>query len=284
MKIDGVDLDTMAHHVGVGSSPWEVPEVRGENVVVPARHGTLYVPDKTFHEADFTLEIVVQGAEDDGTLPANQLIQLRENIDKILRLITKRKRLLHIETELDDGSTIECYAECVGTFPIERNSSLLPFAKFNAGFKVPRAFWQDSLVTEYSSPQNLTPNQVLKLAPFEGGTAPMDDLVYLIHGPIAEPELYVTATGAYTRLGMTVPNGSAWRIDTATWSSVMGAGATFDSTGHPSVISKTVHGGSGPLIDLPPLSAGENAIEIGGANMGANTQLEVRGRRKHLIG
>lgn len=279
---DGVELDTMAQWVGVDSNRWSVPGVKGENVLVPARHGSLWVADKTFSQGEFTLSLHVHGARDDGSVPVDQLTQTRQNIDRLLRIFTKRKKLIHFQTTMDDGTVIECYAECIGAFDVTRSSAALPYAKMNVGFTIPGAFWRDQLLSEWTSQTGLVTSQSFRMPPFEGGTAPMDDLQYLIHGPITSPELKVVESGAFTRLNLTVPSGSKWRINSADWSSVMGPNVTFDSENDPSVIGKTVHGGSATLMDLPPLPEFGLGIEIAGSNIGPACKIQVRGRRKHL--
>lgn len=283
LTADGIDLNSIAYAVGVDSNRWSVPGAKGENVVVPSRHGSLWVADKTFTEGEFKLELIVQGATEYGTVPLDQLAQARKNIDTILRVFTKRKKLIHLVQSYDDGSAIECFAECTGAFDVTRTSAALPYARMNIGLKVPDAFWQDTTLTTFTSSAGITGGDILQMPPFDGGTAPMDDAMYLIHGPITDPELYVHLTGAFTRLEKTVQQGETWRVNAADWTSVCGTTVTFESTGDTSVIHDTMHGGSSTFVDIPPLAYGDYAIELGGTNSGASTQLEVRGRRKYLV-
>lgn len=282
LAVDGVALDTFAHWVGLNSARYPIPGTKGANVPVPARHGALWVAGKTFTEPELTLDIVVRGVQDDGTVPADQLAQASANIDKLLRLLTKRHALLHLEQAMPDGSVRECFAECVTAFDLTRVSRALPYARFAVELRVPGAFWRDQAESTFTSAAGLLDEQVLAMPPFAGGTAPMDDLVYVVHGPADNPELVVHASGAYTRLAQNLPDGDDWRIDSATWESVVGTDIGFGGTGT-SAIGDTIHGGSARLMDLPPLSAGDPAIQFNGQNLGANTQVEVRGRRKFLV-
>lgn len=274
---DGLELDTVSHWVGLDSNRWSVPGVKGENVLVPGRHGSLYVADKTFSEGEFSLTMNVFG---------DDLTELRDNIDSILRVFTKRKSLIHFEHTMDNGDEIECFAECIGAFDLTRSSAALPFAKMSCGFKIPAAFWQDQILSTWSGTTGLEPSLGLRMEDFGGGSAPMDDAVFLVHGPWDEPELKVMDTGAYVRLDdYSLDEGEVWRIDTANWTSHVGLEANVNfSTGGTSVISNTVHGGSASFMDIPPHTSDEFVIEVGGLNIGAAAYVEARGRRKHLIG
>lgn len=274
---DGFELDTVAHWVGLDSNRWSVPAAKGENVLVPGRHGSLYVADKTFSEGEFSLQMHVFG---------DTLSDTRDNIDKLLRIFTKRKSLIHFEHTMDNGDEIECYAECIGAFDITRSSAALPFAKMGVGFKIPEAFWQDQLPRTWTGPTGLEASQALRMEGFGGGSAPMDDAVYLFHGPIDEPELKAVATGAYVRLAdYSLETGETWRIDAANWTSHVGptANVNFDSGGT-SVIGNTVHGGSASFLDMPPHNDTDFVLEVGGINIGPAAYVEAHGRRKHMIG
>lgn len=274
---DGYELDTLAHWVGLDSNRWSVPAAKGENILVPGRHGSLYVADKTFSEGEFNLTMHVFG---------DTLAETRSNIDKLLRIFTKRKTLIHFEHTMDDGTEIECWAECIGAFDITRSSAALPFARMNVGFKIPEAFWQDAELRTWTGPTGMEASMGLRMDEFGGGTAPMDDAVYLFHGPADEPELKAIATGAYIRLeDYSLGEGETWRIDTDRWISRVGPSesVTFTSGGT-SVIGNTVHGGSASFLDIPPHLTEDFVLEVGGLNIGAAAYIEARGRRKYLIG
>lgn len=289
LYVDGVCINTLAYTTVLRSGRWAAPGKKGRNVPVPARHGSLWVAGKSFTENVLTLDMLIHGADVDGNVPAEQHAQVQDNVEFLLRLFTKSYELLHLEQHQADGTVRECFAECTMPFsPAAGTSAVL--GRMGAELRMPAAFWRDTTDVTWESALGVADGQTLTMPPFEGGSAPMDDLVYLVVGPADNPELKVHASGAYTRYtgSLAAADSTAgtpadhWRVNSADWTSVVGPGIGFTGTGT-NVIGQTIHGGSARLVDLPPLAAGDPAVVFGGANTDADTQVQARGRRAYLL-
>lgn len=285
LSVDETSVMTYAFNVTSRGSRWKVSKVRGDNVVVPGRHGAIYVPDKKFEENELVLNMWVLGAEEDGSVPTGmtQRQKVRDNANKLLKLFTQRNRLVRMAQVLAGGDTVETYAECLEAvdFTTEAGGTR---AEMSFAMRMPDPFWQDTSDITYSSSTGLTVDVQLQLTQFDAATAPMDDLKVVVSGPATNPRVTVLATGAYVQYNGTLASGTDWRIDSATWQSVTGVGIGFTGAGT-NAITDTVYVGANRFVSLPPaLQAGQNMLQLGGSGFGAGTQLKVKGRRKFLIG
>jgi hypothetical protein len=96
--VDGVDLSTLAWNVTNRSAGWKVPAKRGENLVIPGRHGAQWVPNKPYDQGEIVLSMWAQGSNSDGTLPTDGDMRkkCRDNLDKLSGLFGQASRLLDI--------------------------------------------------------------------------------------------------------------------------------------------------------------------------------------------
>lgn len=226
LRVDGTEIDTHAYWVGTGSAPFSVPEARGDNPMVPSRHGGLYTPGKPFAMPTLSYQIWARGMREDGSIPRDRLEQVSTNIDTLLTLFTKRYNLLHLEQDMPDGSVRECYGEVRASFDLSRTSRALAWANFAVDIEVPAAFWQDRLPSTFSI-GGLSNGDQFALPDFQGSTAPISDSTAVIHGPADYPALFVLPSGAYVRYRGSLEVGEDWRINCDTWESVVGPSIGF---------------------------------------------------------
>lgn len=286
MTVDGVRLDTLAHNIEVFSGRLGMPAVRGENRVLPGRHGRKWRA-KQFDEASKVLSMWVNGCDADGAIPggSNAYREFRKNLDALNTLFGTRHRLLDIkQMQLGETATErQILAEVQQVIDPEVFGFIA--AKFSVELRVPAAFWQDTADITYTSAANLASGVILSLAGFAGATAPMGDLIYLVKGPANAPKLIDYATAHYVQLATNLADGTNWRINAGTWESSTGVGLTLTSGTATSVVGSTVASG----IHLPEymvltpngVVAPQLQLVTGGGN-GANTQVQVMGRRKYL--
>ncbi len=283
LTANGVVLNTLAYNVASLTGRLRVPPKRGGNVSVPGRHGALRVAHKPFDQNEIVLPMWVLGADVNGAVPAygDPLRKLLfDNVDTLTRIFgSDAVELVHT---LPDGSQRRVLGEVTEAIDFTSMAGGTR-AEFAVTLVVPGAFWTDVSDQYWVSESGLVDEQVLTIPPFEGGTAPLDDGVYVVHGPGDNPELTAHATGAYVRYQGSLAVGEDWRVDAAAWTSVVGTDIGFGGPGT-NVIADTIHGGSARLLELPALAPGDPAIQIGVQNFGAETQIEARGRRKYLIG
>lgn len=96
--VDGIRLDQFAFNVRNRSAAWRVPSKRGENVIVPGRHGAIWNPRKKFDQGSLVMSMYANGAEEDGTMPTDSTSQqqVRENLDKLTGLFGQTGRQLEV--------------------------------------------------------------------------------------------------------------------------------------------------------------------------------------------
>ena len=200
----------------------------------------------------------------------------------MLYLLTKRYELVRLSQILPDGSTVEAYGEVTEAIDFTSMAGGTR-AEFSVAVRLPDPFWQDTSDVTYDSGAALAADSQLAFAEFDGATAPMDDLKFVVSGPATNPELVLLDTGATVRLSGTIASGTDWRVDSAIWESVTGSGIGFTSSGT-NAIASTVYAGSTRMFSLHPWrQTGHAVVEINGSGFGANTRLRVKGRRKYLI-
>lgn len=105
-SIDGKDLSNLAWNVKNRSAGWSVPGRSGENIRVPGRHGSFWVPDKTYEEGRLSLSMWAVGCNEDGTLPLIEdgRRKVRDNLDRLTSMFSTTKRLLTLRQTTGSGT------------------------------------------------------------------------------------------------------------------------------------------------------------------------------------
>lgn len=284
LSVDSVSVSQYAWNVTQRGSRWKVPSVRGDNVTVPGRHGSIYVPDKKYDENELILNMWVIGAELDGSVPVSdtQRKQVRENMDTLLHLFTRRYEEVRLSQVLADGSTVEAYGECTEAIDFTSVAGGTR-AEFSVAMRLSDPFWQDTSDVTYNSGAAVVVDQQFALTNFDGATAPMDELAFVVSGPATNPELVLLDTGAVIRYNGTIASGTDWRVNSDIWESVTGSAIGFVGAGT-NVLANTVYSGSTRMFSVHPWrQTGHAVIEINGSGFGANTRLQVKGRRKYMV-
>src|SRR3954468_15342565 len=97
-EIDGVALSTLAFNVVNRAAGWKVPAKRGENLVIPGRHGAQWLPNKPFEQGSISFSMWALGATEDGLVPQDydSAQQCRDNLDKLTSLFAQSHKLLNV--------------------------------------------------------------------------------------------------------------------------------------------------------------------------------------------
>jgi hypothetical protein len=221
LTLNGVSLSSWAYLSPNVSGLFSTPERRGENVVVPGRHGAIPTP-KMFSENDLVLPLWINGAEDDGSIPGGSTAA-REwfaRRDELLRILYADPLVL--EFTRPDGTERSARVQVTGVLEFDR-LQMAPAAQVNIGLTVPSGFWYDSAaVTETITGATGT---VETLSVFEGATAPMTDLT-ITFGPCNNPQLLLGSDIALTYNGV-IGAGRQLVVDTANWSLSTGVGTPW---------------------------------------------------------
>lgn len=96
--IDDIDLSTLAWNISNRSAGWSVPAKRGDNLTIPGRNGTQWVPNKPFDEGNASLNMWAVGANPDGSMPDDGNLRrlCRTNLDKLTAIFGQNSRLLNV--------------------------------------------------------------------------------------------------------------------------------------------------------------------------------------------
>lgn len=281
LTVDGVLLNTLAKNVSSLTGRLRTPPKRTANIVIPQRNGVLRTPRKWYGPNTLNLPMWVVGSDDNGNIPTNSTrrIEFYKRVDELTALFNSPD-LLTVQHKLPDGTTRECQAEVLEVLDFT-TVAVNPKALFNVALTVPAAFWRDTadVTNSFSNP---TLPSTLSLTNFAGATAPMEDLLYTIRGPITNPKIEAYRNSAALGLPVwfqytgSVADNATVIVNCATWA--------LSGTANP-VYGNFAHGGDPRFMVLTPNVPGSAPqVHITGTGGGANTQLTVAGRRKYMVG
>lgn len=158
ISIAGVALSTLV--VASRFTKYTAGYYRGQNLVLPYRHGEYYVPDKYFSNADVMLEVF---------LPSDTIDAAAEALSEIQALLTSQSLVVVSQVDPHRGN-IRARVE-LATEPVpSQNDFVYLFALNN-----PSGFWEDVTASTAAS---ATPPVVTT-----GGDRPVDDMVLTFAGP-----------------------------------------------------------------------------------------------------
>lgn len=277
--VDGLSLSSMASDIEASSSRRSLGAARVSDAVLPGTNGV--VPGLMTHDVrDFALSMWVIGADSSGNVPTNgtQLALYEQNLDNLLALFGQRHKLVDLSMVMGDGTTRHTRARVSQAFaPNERLDGAVPLAKFTVVFDLVDVFWADAdNVTESRS---FTTNTTVWASNFYGTTAPIEDAVVTITGPISNPGITCPATGAYVQYNGSLAAGDSLVIDCSKWSVKKNGTSVAGST--------TSTSPDGRLLTFYPDRNGAVAkwgirYLTRGTGMGAGTSVSISARRKFL--
>jgi hypothetical protein len=281
VTVDGTRLDTLAYNIETLDGRLTIPGVRGDNIVIPGRDGSIYVPNKSFDDGSMTLKMWVRGCDVDGAIPTTRMTEYRNNIATLTRLFGKRDSLLDVRQVWPAG-TIQYLCEVRQAYDFAENS-FMPKAKFAVELNIPGVFGQDVSTTDYTGSTSLTSGTTVTMAAYNGGTAPIKDAIIVVRGPATNPRLTNTSTGQWVQLSATIATGTDWRVNVGTWETVTGSAIGLTgTTGLTARIAETSYGGGGnQFLSLSPTVGGPQ-VTFTATGVGAATQILARARRKFL--
>ncbi len=200
-----------------GSSVYTGAGKRGDNTTVAQRNGDIWRP-KMYESSKFTLNMYVYS-------PRGQEFAL-DAYRELLRVMTRQDGLVEFMRVWDDGSRrYRCFGEVLQSVA---PTNLGPRG-FRMGFEVnvPGAFWEsvDAVVHTYQDSPVLP--QTVTLTNHADSTAPIDDMRFVVTGPITNPGVELVRTGTtqveqWSYSGV-VAAGQTLTVDAGTWA-VTGTG------------------------------------------------------------
>jgi hypothetical protein len=248
-----------------------VPGLRGENSVVPGRHGVIQTPRKRYDATEVVIPMHVKGVNrGNGLMPPRAAARLLENVDHLLGAF-------HTETvtlayRRDDATTRTVTAELAADpVVVVRERSVPPLARVTVALTLLDPFWTESQdVSQTITGVNGT---TTALTAFQGSTAPITDAIIRFIGPISNPKLAIGER--HVRYNGVIPAGRELVLECGHWRAHSGAGASWS----PDV--RQVYREPGPCWLEIPASAAAQAITFTHTGGGA-ASVEISGRRRFL--
>lgn len=276
LTVDGTNLKTLAKNVSSLAATLRAPSRRGANPVAAGRSGSIYARNKPHEEADYVWDMWVKGSDDDGAIPGGSTSrrEFYKRVDELTRMFAKEHGLLDVRHTLPDGTIRQAFLECSAAIDFT-TQAINPIGLFKVNLINPGVYWQDTTATIATGNQN--PSTTVTSG--AGATAPLDDGVFVITGPISNPKILDLVTGdSYFQYNATIPAGVTMTVNCGTWSVTLSSG-TVDYT---KVAFKFTNG---RLLRLLPDPTGLGySMNLTGTGTTAATKISLSGRRKFLVG
>jgi hypothetical protein len=275
VTFDGVSLNQYCWNIATGTGRYNTPAHRGEDITLPGRSGTVFVPNKPTEVGTYNLLMWVQGTDDAGLTAGtiNARRQLFEsNIATLQRLFTRRSKLSYITVVQPDASLREAYVQVAEAIEPEIQGQR-QHATFTVALQIPDVYWQDTSDTVQAGSAGSSLPKTLTLSSFAGMEGPIEDSVLTVTGPISNPRITDSETGIYVQYNGTVSNGSTWVVDCKNFTSRVNGG---------DVLAATTHVGHPRFLVISPWNGIQATpqVVLSGSAGGGTTNISVTARRK----
>lgn len=271
LTINGVSLASYAFMTSDISGLMRVPERRGDNVVVPNRHGRIQTVGKKFDANEVVLPLWVVGADPvTGALPtlAEELEEFFVRRDQLLQLLYANPMTLAYTRP--DGHVVQARGEVVDVLDFTRRYAE-PLAQVSVAIELIDAFWEDAA----SVSQNVVgpTGTEVELTAFAGATAPISDTVITVFGPCNNPMF--THGSQWVRYNGVVNAGQQLQIDIGSWIVGPGTGTIWLPE-----IRNVEQGRPGPWFEIDPATVPYSVTFT--HTTGVSATATISGRRKYL--
>jgi hypothetical protein len=220
MWANGTNLSTLGYNVSSRAGRLQTAPRRGKDVDIAARHGTVYTPGKKHTGCTVVLPMWCVAADEDGQVPRDGTMRelVMAHRDRLMRILGDDQ--VELVDPWPDGSMRRITGQVLDSITpeVQAGGTRIQFA---VSLTCSSAFWED--VTAVSASRSGT--GVWDVVPFQGATAPMDDLVVRFTAPCTNPRV-TNIKGVFVAYNAAL-TGSQWvEINSATWSVVGGGGLT----------------------------------------------------------
>jgi hypothetical protein len=270
LTINGVSLDTYAFMASDISGLMRVPERRGDNVVVPNRHGRIKSAGKRFDANEVVIPLWIVGAEPDGSIPggSDEAREFFQRRDELLQLLYAEPMTLAFTRP--NGHTVQAHGEVVDVLDFTRRFNE-PIAQVSVAIEILDAFWEDA--DSVSQDVSGTTGTETTLTAFEGATAPMSDVVITVFGPANNPQF--THGERWVKYNGVVDSGRQLQIDTGSWIVGPGTGTIWAPD-----VRNVDQGQPGPWLELDPATVPYSVTFV--HTTGSSVSATIAGRRRYL--
>lgn len=281
-------LDTLAYNVGLRRVGGMAP-MRGAQVEIPGRSGSIYMPGRQRDDGTFILEMWASDDNIDGTPQSDRYLTWRTNLDTLMRLfdtkygqITVREYLTKLSSPSATlPSTGYREAQCEVRTAIDPELVDWAYGALKVELVINDTYWRDYQDLTFTSTQGTGAVATHTMTNWAGATAPTEDAAFIVDGPITDPKVTDVLSGHWVQFTGTLTSGQQWVVDSAVWASVTGSGIEWAYGSGTSATAATVAQGlySPRLYGVSPWASGPT-VTLSGTGAGANTRLRIKGRRK----
>ena len=287
VSVDGTSLDSAAWNVSVKTRTWAAG--RNADTVLPGTDGVVQSLNDDLEPTTMTLKMWALGTDQNGIVPAttNGMAQVRANLDDLSFLFGKKWSLLNVVETVDaQGRTRQAWCKVNDSVTPDVRAGAL--AEFTVTLQVGEGMWQDETASDWSTSGAISAGVSYEVTSLQGSTASINDGIFLVTGPVTNPQLTDYTTGAYCRLNFALPAGQAWRLNSGTWTSRYGTGLTVasnDTAVTPADALTVYGGGNARMLRLVPQPGGATRrvyVYLNGSGFTSATAIGVRARRKFV--
>lgn len=275
LAVNGVVLNTLAHNITSLTGRLKAPALRTDNIMVPGRHGVVRTRRKMYEEGQIILPMWVRDTDTDEANPSRET--LFANVDKLTKLFRPGSGLLEVIHTLPDGSSRRVMAECTEAIDLTAKGGAM--ATFSVALRVPSVFWEDSTPVA----QDLTVPHTGPVTSLSGMTAPIDDAVFLVTGPITNVRVEAYLDGAslevpvWFQYSSTIGAGQTLTVDCSQWK--------LTGVGHTVNYANFSHTGSARWLVIEPGKVDTvPGLNVTGSSTTGATKVRITARRKYLVG
>jgi hypothetical protein len=187
LLVNGVDLGSYAFMTSDISGLLSVPARRGDDVVVPGRHGRIRRPRKRFDAGEIVLPMWIVGCRPNGTIPSGGMArEFFSRRDQLLRLFHGDDVALQFTRP--NSEVLTTTAEVVDVMDFTRRWAE-PIAQVSVALRLADAFWTET--TDVSQTITGATGTTADLIAFAGSTAPIADARVTFYGPASNPQVAI---------------------------------------------------------------------------------------------
>lgn len=272
LKLSGVAFN-------ISATVLATPAMRGEHLTLAQRSGVIPTFNRPRDPQEFGFNMWVLGCDaSTGAIPATRTLRramFDSNLATLLRIFTEDHKPIRFKFE--NASGLNRVADALITDTVSLTTMMArQRGEFTITFMLPDVYWRDETQTNTSSTASSTLPKDLPLTHLAGSSAPIDDSIITVAGPITNPRVTDLETGTWVQYTGTVAAGVNWVVD---------SGAFTSTVGGSSVRGATSHSGHPRFMYIPTRYNNTNTptLRLTGSGGGTGTRLTVQSYRKHLL-
>ena len=270
LLVNGVDLGSYCYMTSDISGLLTVPAKRGDDVVVPGRHGAIRHPRKRYDVGEIVLPMWVVGCRPDGSVPSHGRMgrEFFRRRDELLQLF--HADTVELTFTRADGVALSTSVEVVDVMDFTRKWAE-PIAQVSVALRLTEPFWTET--QDVSTTITGVTGTTRTLMGFAGSTAPITDAVITFYGPVNNPKL--TIGDRWVQYNGVIAAGRQLVLECEHWRASSGTGSSWS----PDV--RQVYREPGPCwLEIPASDAGVDVIFT--HTTGGSASVEISGQRKFL--